>query len=284
MTMGLRNRNTLFIFLAVLTGTLVSGCTSIPKNDNELAPTPKTNELPTATKSSATFEITPDSGWTILNPGFENRIINLVSEDGVHQETVYIVRVDPNNYRFEVGYQPADPLPLQGWLEGSGADLVVNGGFFTDENKATGLVIADGESFGASYQGFGGMFAIDQAGPTLRSLVEEPYNSEERLTGAVQSFPMLLLPGNQVGYTEAGDRARRSVAARDSQGRFIFLVAGFGLFTLSDLSQYLSDSDLDLETALNLDGGASAGMLLSNSREGIPSFSLLPTVILVYEK
>ena len=72
--------------------------------------------------------------------------------------------------------------------------------------------------------------------------------------------------------------------ARDSQGRFIFLVTGIGLFTLSHLSQYLADSDLGFESALNLDGGASAGILLSDPKEGIPSFSLLPTVILVYQK
>ncbi|GMQ78429.1 MAG: phosphodiester glycosidase family protein [Anaerolineae bacterium] len=284
MTMSLRNRKNIFIFIAVLTGTLLSGCKYISKNDQELVSTPRTDEPLATTNPPVPVEIIPDTGWTILKPGFENRILNLVSEDGVLQETVYIVRIDPNNFRFEVGYQPADPLPLQGWLEQSGADLVVNGGFFTEENKATGLVIADGESFGASYQGFGGMLAIDQAGPTLRSLVVEPYNVEEHLIGAVQSFPMLLLPGNQGGYTEAGDGARRSVIARDSQGRFIFLVAGYGLFTLSDLSQYLADSDLGLESALNLDGGASAGLLLSDSKEGIPSFSLLPTVILVFQK
>jgi uncharacterized protein YigE (DUF2233 family) len=284
MTMNLRNRNTIFIFIAVLAGVLLSGCKDISQNDKELVSTPTTYEPLATTHFVVPVEIIPDTGWNILKTGLENRIINLVSDDGLLQETVYIVRINPNNFRFEVGYQPADPLPLQGWIEQSGADLVVNGGFFTEENKATGLVIADGESFGATYQGFGGMLAIDQAGPTLRSLADEPYNSEDQLIGAVQSFPMLLAAGNQLGNTKAGDGARRSVIARDSQGRFIFLVAGFGLFTLRDLSQYLADSDLGLETALNLDGGASAGMLLSDPNEGIPSFSLLPTVILVYQK
>ena len=282
--MSLRNRKTIFIFFAILTGTLLSGCKDVSQNDKELPSIPATNEPPTTTISATPVEIVPDTGWNILKSGLENRVINLVSDDGVLQETVYIVRIDPNNFRFEVGYLPGDPMSLQGWLEQSGADLVVNGGFFTEENQATGLVIADGESFGASYQGFGGMLAIDQDGPTLRSLADAPYNSEEQLIGAVQSFPIVLLPGNQVGYTKLGDGARRSVIARDSQGRFIILVTGIGLFTLSDLSQYLADSDLNLETALNLDGGASAGLLLSNPKEGIPSFSLLPTVILVYEK
>jgi hypothetical protein len=62
------------------------------------------------------------------------------------------------------------------------------------------------------------------------------------------------------------------------------VVTAFGAFTLNQLSRYLVESDLELEVALNLDGGASSGLLLAEPAEGIPAFSLLPAVITIYPK
>ena len=282
---SIRKGNKWLLSALVLLGLFLAGCDEIAQVAQE-APTP------TAIKSTAPtmeetdhLEIVPDTGWITLRAGLESRNLNLYSDEGALLEVIYIARVDPGLFRFEVGYQPAGPLALQGWLDQSGAALAINGGFFTEKNEATGLVITNGVSYGQSYQGFGGMLAVDQDGPALRWLADEPYSPAEELTAAVQSFPMLVRPGVKIAYSNSGDdSARRSVIARDSQGNFIFVVAGIGLFTLNELSQFLIDSDLDLDSALNLDGGASSGMLLSGSNGGIPSFSLLPTVILVFEK
>ena len=55
-------------------------------------------------------------------------------------------------------------------------------------------------------------------------------------------------------------------------------------FTLHSLSAYLVQSDLDLDVALNLDGGPSSGMLLAEPFEVIPAYSPLPIVITVSER
>ena len=64
--MSLRNRNAIFIFIAVLAGALFSGCTDISQNDKEPPSTPRTYETPTATNFAAPVEIIPDTGWNIL--------------------------------------------------------------------------------------------------------------------------------------------------------------------------------------------------------------------------
>jgi uncharacterized protein YigE (DUF2233 family) len=256
-------------------------------------PAPPPSPLPTA-QLSATPAPTPtlpplDSGWQTLRPGLEQRVLNVVDEQRIWQESVTVLRLDPAFFRFDVAYRPREPLQLEAWRIETGALLVVNGGYYTEEYLATGLVISETVSFGASYTGFGGMFAVGEDGPQVRSLAEQPYDPAEPLQAALQSFPLLLRPGGEIGFPEEdGQQARRTVVAQDRAGRILFLVANRGAFTLHGLSLYLASSDLELDVALNLDGGPSSGMLLAGEGEEpalhLPAFALLPAVIAVYPR
>lgn len=227
----------------------------------------------------------PDTGWQAIRPGLERRVINLVSAEGEWLESVTVVRLEPASFRFDVRYQPDDPLDLITWQTRTGATLVVNGGFFTESYQATGLIVANGQASGVSYEGFGGMFTVTEQGPDLRWLPDRPYSDQETLNAALQSFPMLLTPGGVLGVSaEDGQRARRTVVARDRQQRLLFLVFDGGHFTLYELSRYLAASDLELDVALNLDGGASSGLYLAEPEVYVPAFSLLPGVITVHER
>jgi hypothetical protein len=62
------------------------------------------------------------------------------------------------------------------------------------------------------------------------------------------------------------------------------MIAPGGHFTLHELSAYLTESDLDLDIALNLDGGGSTGIFVADPRESIPPTRPLPFVILVYPR
>lgn len=232
-----------------------------------------------------TDAILPDSGWIQIHPGLERRLINLMTDEGVIRETIYILRLNPENYRFDIAYDPGEPKSLTDWQIGTGALVVVNGGFFTQSNQATGLIIVDGQPSGVSYEGFGGMLAITETGPQLRWLPQQTYNPDERLLAGLQSFPMLVTPGGQIGFVEEdGLPARRTVIAQDINNRLLFLLASTGTFTLHELSRYLVESDFELDLALNLDGGASTGLLLADPMEGIAPFTLLPSVITVFPK
>jgi hypothetical protein len=129
------------------------------------------------------------------------------------------------------------------------------------------------------------MLAVTAEGPELRWLAERPYDPNEGLVAAVQSFPLLVKPGGLVGFPdEDGLVNRRTVVAQDRQGRILFLVAPRGYFTLHQLSVFLVASDLELDIALNLDGGTSTGLLLAEPAEGIGAYTLLPAVITVEER
>ncbi|MFQ5419744.1 MAG: phosphodiester glycosidase family protein, partial [Anaerolineae bacterium] len=109
-----------------------------------------------------------------------------------------------------------------------------------------------------------------------------PYDANEPLQYALQSFPMLVKPGGKLGFPdEDGQPSRRTVIAQDRDGRFLFIIAPWGKFTLHQLSAFLVNSDLDLDIALNLDGGSSSGLLWADN-QGVQAMTAVPAVIAVY--
>jgi uncharacterized protein YigE (DUF2233 family) len=98
------------------------------------------------------------------------------------------------------------PRSVRDWQAASGATLVINGGFFDKDFRATGLLIADGQAFGRSYRGFGGMFFVRHGKPGIQSLRAQPYRPDPAIRQAVQSFPMLVVNGRRV----PADRGRRA--------------------------------------------------------------------------
>ncbi len=256
-------------------------------------PTPaatRTAILTPAPNLAATVEASiPDGDWSRLQPGLERRVIQIYDDKNQHVESLYLWRLDQNHFRLDVAFD-AKPKTLETWQKETNAGLVVNGGYFSINNErysADGLLIVNGKATGRSFYGYGGMLVIDRSGAELRWLVQKPYNSHEKLQAALQAFPMLVKPGGELGFSAAREnyaRARRTVIAQDKEGRILFIVAPQGYFTLHQLSAYLTDSDLNLDLAINLDGGGSTGVLVADPREVISSKVLLPFVILVYAR
>ncbi|HID89453.1 MAG TPA: phosphodiester glycosidase family protein [Anaerolineae bacterium] len=207
-------------------------------------------------------------------------------------ERILIVRLDPSLFRFRVLYTPDNGQRVLEWATRKGDKeplLVVNGGDFTPEYHATGLVVSGGQAYGVSYGDFAGMFAVLPGGRVeVRWLAAEPYDPNEMLLEAVQSFPMLVKPGGDVGFPlDPQDLpARRTVVAQDVEGQILFLIATEGYLTLHELSRWLAGSDLGIDVALNLDGGQSSGLFLAagDTRVEVDSLVPVPVVIVAEER
>ena len=292
MPMSKRISRILHLFLlVVLIGTCSSTMYYINKESGVASAVPPTAIFtPTLVPSlSSTVETIPDTGWSLLEPGLERRLIRIYDEQNQPVESIYIWRLDQKYFRMDVAFDER-PKTLETWQKETNAALVLNGGYFSIENERyfpNGLTIFKGETFGKSFDGFGGMLAINKYRAELRWLVEKPYDSYEPLQAALQSFPMLVKPGGELGFgaeREDNARARRTAIGQDKNGRILFIVAPQGYFTLHQLSVYLTESDLNLDIAVNLDGGGSTGILVADPREIIHSKVLLPFVILVYPR
>ena len=226
-----------------------------------------------------------------VRPGIEILVVPLVVAGVEAGETLVVARIDPAKADVRVRYAPKQPRPVQTWLTDSGADIVINAGYFTQDNLATGLLIADGAVTGQTYRGFGGLFTV-RAGPpatlSLQWLKEQPYVADRRITQAVESFPMLVRKGKVVdGINDDGRRNRRSFIALDRSGRLLLGVTRYASLTLTDLAAALAGQPaLAVDAALNLDGGASSGLAIRPPADAlaIDSFEAVPAVIVVTGK
>ena len=272
------------LLLGLLVACVGAEATAVPPTPSPiLQPTPTLIVTPSPTPP-ATSSPVPDSGWESLQAGLERRTIRLLNENGRQTEQLYMLRLDPNLFEFRLGYSPGQPKLLATWQAETGALVVVNGGFFTEDYLATGLIVVDGQASGSSYEGFGGMVTIAEGEVAVRSLVERPYTPTESFDYALQAFPMLVLQGEPAYQNADLDAARRTVIGVDGDGRILLILASWGSFTLTELSSYLASADFGLVTALNLDGGTSTGLILADPLESIPAFVPLPDVIAIFPK
>jgi uncharacterized protein YigE (DUF2233 family) len=222
--------------------------------------------------------------WIQAAPGVEIRYEDWKSP-GDTEDTVTIVRFDVRHTRLSVAYQPMNPLTMSQWMKKEQATAIINGGYFDEQNNAEGLVVSNGQASGTSYSGFGGMLSVNSQGQiSLRSLSEDPYDpGSEQLEQATQSSPVLMLHGKRTQFNADAASSRRSVVAMDKQGRLLFITSPGMAFSLDELADLLASSDLSIDTALNLDGGASTGLYVNagNQHVTIDAVTPLPIVIVV---
>ena len=252
-----------------------------------LLPTVTVNGTPVISPSNGTPSGSQLKVWNRVAPGVEVRYEDWKNPGG-DDDTVTIVRFDLHKVKLNVGYQPQQPLMMSQWMQQEQATAIINGGYFDQEDDATALVVSSGKAFGESYAGFGGMLSVDARGRvSLRSLRQQPYDANhEQLEQATQSSPMLILAGKRTQFSADASQTRRSVVAMDKQGRLLFIASPGQVFSLDQLADQLAASDLSIDTALNLDGGASTGLYVNAGSQhvNIDSVTPLPIVIVVKAK
>jgi uncharacterized protein YigE (DUF2233 family) len=302
------------VTLAILT--LWVGCSG-PVGDTVRSPTPA--PLPTLTPSSAPTRMAPPRitalpsatvtrtptpsptppppAWNAAAPGVGQRYVPVELPGTSAPAYIYALRINPDAVTFQVHYNPAQPRSIEEWQAETQALAVFNGGFFSGSNHPVGRIIVDGELFGAPLYptpygedsiSIPGIFTVVDGVVDIYALGRSTHNPRGlRFDQAVESYPMLLLPGRQPAYPEeTRQEARRTVIALDEQGNVIVLVIDWSYFSLYELAHWLADSDLGLYTALNLDGGRSSGLAVDMPGEQIviPAYVPLPIVIAVYPR
>ncbi len=280
-----------WVALLAISGCVLPSIADAPSGNRPIAsPLPVTFvAAPAATytpASPATASLS-EMGWQDLRAGIQFRRASVDVGDWV--DWLVLLRVDPSRVGFQARYAPDNPQQVRDWQLLAGADAgaaaVVNAGFFNQDNRITGLLISNGHVYGQTYRGFGGMFFVRDGQPVLQWLAEHPYQPDPRITQAVQSFPMLARDGRVIdGIPASGQRSRRSFVGIDRDGWVVFGVTTMPVWSLTALADYLVHrSDLALDSALNLDGGASSGVWVSGVPDGllVNSIDRVPAVIAI---
>jgi len=232
--------------------------------------------------------------WQTLRAGVSQTYLTAPTPGAEVLSYVYALRIDPDQMVFQVHYDRREPHMIDEWQALTGAPILFNGGFFSGEGTPVGRIVSDGTLYGAPLNygertiGVAGLFTVLEDEVQIHVLGRGNYNPRGmRFDQAVESYPILLLPGGQPTYlTETGERARRTVIALDTQGRVVVLLSDLPIFSLYELSHWLAASGLNLEVALNLDGGRSSGLIAALPGGGafIPSYVPLPVVIAAYPR
>ncbi len=265
-----------------------NGATSVPTvigvNPTAIPATAKPSPVP------PTVIPTLDNNWTPIANGVEYR--RLAFRDSHSQDVgILVARIDPTKVTFRVGYTPNQRKSIQDWLFAlPGAVLIVNANYFDQTGNPIGLVASSGQIYGASTgRADSGMFQVRGNEVKGRSLFLEPYSNTERFDQLVQGFPLLMASGQ---VAPAFDRSlndtpsRRTVIAQDVHGRILVIVTPLGATSFTDMANFLGLSGLEINNALNMDGGTSTCLYMQTGGPSSVTSGLVPVpvVLAVYPK
>ncbi len=233
-------------------------------------PAPSATPTPTLTPSA-----TP-AGWETVAEGVQTRL--MVGSDGGRRGEVLALRLDPARIDVQLRFDPERPRRVATWFANEQPLAALNAGFFDRANKPVGRWVIDDVTFGRGHRRMQGEFRISGAGVSIVLVRERDETDGTRTIASVEAYPFLLLPGGVVNpclirsddpvgrrrrpCASLSQAAARLVVGIDGAGHLLFLLAPAETFTLGGLANWLKQSDLNLDTALNLDGGSSAGMLV----------------------
>ena len=227
------------------------------------------------------------SDWQALRPGLEIRRLD------VDEKPLLAVRIDLAQISLQVHYDPQNPKAVAGWEAVlPDALVVVNAGFFEPDNTTSGLLIVDGVAIGESfdpatrYLEHSGMLTVRGERAEIHMLSSCPPSKCTQAEQGVQGLPVLILNSLPVDFALPEREARRTVAGIDRDGNLLLIVAYEGGMTLVELRAVLLVTDMELVSALNLDGGPSTGISVDGEGNTImvDSVSEVPSVIALYAR
>lgn len=186
------------------------------------------------------------------------------------------VTFDSRSHFLRVLDQPNGPASI--WPTSQAAAQSVNGlaainaGFFTPQGKPLGVVIANGKKAGATHSSSLGAGVWYEANGKTSIIRREKTNFNA--PHLLQAGPMLAENGASIKGLDNAKTSARCFIGWD--GGSTWMIARTAPCSLNNLSQALagaSPAGFPIRCALNLDGGRSAELYVSNAVAGGPTFT-----------
>jgi uncharacterized protein YigE (DUF2233 family) len=206
--------------------------------------------------------------WQTIGRGLTFTQVDVL-RDGEVMTSLAVVKIDPAANSFRVYHQA--PQPITAWQQQLKAPIVFNASYYDSKGNPCGLVISDGKLLGpVRNRRMRGMFVAEPKGmspdlprATILDLQLTPINPKKLpWNQGVQSFPLLLDYKGHIRVRNSDKRAHRTVIAADRNGNILVFNSSNRFFTLYEFAHFLKDSKFDIDSALNLDGGTEAQLLV----------------------
>ncbi len=218
---------------------------------------------------AGTLDHTPPQ-WQVIGRGLNFAQVTVFKDEEEATELA-VVKIDPAVNSFRIFHHA--PQSITAWQQQLQAPIVFNGSYYQHDGTPCGLVIADGKPIGpVNNRQMRGMFVAEPKGmspdlprATILDLQTTPINLHNLpWTQGMQSFPLLLDYKGKIRVRDSGKKAHRTVIATDRNGNILVFNTSNRFFTLFRMAEFLKASKFDIDSALNLDGGTEAQLLIKN--------------------
>jgi uncharacterized protein YigE (DUF2233 family) len=206
--------------------------------------------------------------WQTMGRGLSFTQVQVLQDSEVVAELA-VVKIDPASNAFRVFH--GAPQALSVWQEQIQAPIVFNGSYYNRDGRPCGLVIADGKPLGPAHnRQMRGMFVAEPKGmspdlprATILDLLTTRIDPKKLpWTQGVQSFPLLLDYKGNIRVKDSEKKSHRTVIATDRNGNILVFNTSNRFFSLFEMAEFLKSSTFDIDSALNLDGGTEAQLLI----------------------
>jgi len=200
-------------------------------------------------------------------------------------DVIAALRINPEKNTVRVfnsfGYDRTIARTIEEWQRVTGATAMINSAQYMSDPyyMPCALVICDGKQKGPkTNKAVKGMLVAEPSVDSLPKidLLDFDYDHFDHnntpYTQGVQHWPILLDREGRIKVAKTTWQANRTVVAKDWNKNMLFLTTEGGYFTLYNLGRFLQDSNrrldkgLNVHTAMNMDGGYEADMIIKSSK------------------
>jgi len=220
----------------------------------------------------------PKPEWQPASKGIEFARLDIRRNSEII-ETIALMKVDPahNQIRVFSSYEPSGKTmarTIEEWQKFTGASGMVNSAQYMADPfyMPCAPIICDGKWKGPkSNASVRGMLVAEplKSGLPRADLLDFGFDhyAEGTYAQGVQHWPILLDRTGNIKVKKSGWQANRTIVAKDTKGKIIFLTTEGSYFTLYNLAVFLKENQaLNVHTAMNLDGGSEASMILKTKK------------------
>ncbi len=237
---------------------------------------PKPQDLSILQQQAAQLKI---GAWQIINDRLVRR-----EDENIASSTARLIVYRFSRDRFDLTVENATSTGfISDWRAAyPQATAIINAEYFLPDKSPAGYLISHGQVINKStFDLARSAFLIGGTAARIDSLT-----ATSTLTQAgdiIQSYPLLIKNTQPNVPTESGLHARRSFIGFDSSGNLYLGVVTGGDITLHELANYLASMKVSWQNVLNLDGGPSTGISVSQGdwHELLDSATTIPNVIIV---
>ena len=190
-----------------------------------------------------------------------------------HIDRVSLVRFNPKHNQIRVfnsfrDSKVGNAYTIEEWQRKTSASVLINSVQYMADPfwYPCALMVCDGKRVGPTKnKAVSGMLVAEPKNEERKaSLLDFRYDSNNfsDYQQGVQHWPILLDRSGEIRVGKSDWQANRTAVAECRDGSMLFLTTEGGFFTLHNLGRFLKEANLEIKTAMPMDGGYEAEMLV----------------------